>query len=77
MAKVKLLRRLSHKVGACFQRCVGWDALNTLYIITSKIAEREGKGGVYRDRFINYLKYVQKNDLALAGAMTDVKGVRT
>lgn len=75
VAKVKLLRRLSHKVGACFQRCVGWDALNTLYIVTNKIAEKEGRE-VYRDRFISYLKYVQKNDLALAGAMTDVKGVR-
>ncbi|MEL9990124.1 MAG: 4-hydroxyphenylacetate 3-hydroxylase family protein [Thermoproteus sp.] len=76
VAKVKLLRKLSHKVGTCFQRCVGWDALNTLYIITSKLAERDGKKEYYR-RFVEYLKYVQKNDLALAGAMTDVKGVRT
>jgi 4-hydroxybutyryl-CoA dehydratase/vinylacetyl-CoA-Delta-isomerase len=76
VAKVKLLRKLSHKVGTCFQRCVGWDALNTLYIITGKIAEREGRKE-YRDRFLEYLKYVQRRDLALAGAMTDVKGVRT
>jgi len=76
VAKVKLLRKLSHKTGTCFQRCVGWDALNTLYVISGKIAEREGRKE-YLNRFIEYLKYVQRNDLALAGAMTDVKGVRT
>ncbi|TRM96069.1 4-hydroxybutyryl-CoA dehydratase [Sulfolobus sp. B1] len=74
-AKVKLLRKISHKTGACFQRCVGWDALNTLYITTKLMAEKGKKE--YYERFVEYLKYVQKNDLALAGAMTDVKGVRT
>jgi 4-hydroxybutyryl-CoA dehydratase/vinylacetyl-CoA-Delta-isomerase len=74
-AKVKLLRKLSHKTGACFQRCVGWDALNTLYIVTKLMAEKGKKD--YYERFVEYLKYVQKNDIALAGAMTDVKGVRT
>lgn len=74
-AKVKLLRKLSHKTGACFQRCVGFDALNTLYIITELMAQK-GKTEP-KERFIEYLKTVQKKDLALAGAMTDVKGVRT
>ena len=74
-AKVKLLRKLSHKTGACFQRCVGWDSLNTLWIMTNLMAQK-GKTE-YRDRFVEYLKYVQKNDLALAGAMTDAKGART
>lgn len=74
-AKVKLLRKLSHKTGACFQRCVGFDALNTLYIITELMAQK-GKSEL-KERFVEYLKTVQKKDLALAGAMTDVKGVRT
>jgi len=74
-AKVKLLRKLSHKTGACFQRCVGWDSLNTLWIITNIMAQK-GKTE-YRDRFVEYLKYAQKNDLALAGAMTDARGVRS
>lgn len=73
-AKVKLLRKLSHKTGACFQRCVGWDSLNTLWIMTNLMAQK-GKTE-YKDRFVEYLKYVQKNDLALAGAMTDAKGAR-
>ncbi|EZQ02033.1 MULTISPECIES: 4-hydroxyphenylacetate 3-hydroxylase family protein [Acidianus] len=73
-AKVKLLRKISHKVGACFQRCVGFDALNTLYITTNLMAQK-GKTD-YKDRFVEYVKYVQKRDLALAGAMTDAKGAR-
>lgn len=76
VAKVKLLRKLSHVTGTCFQRCVGWDALNTLYIVTKKIAEKDGKK-IYYENFMKYLEYVQKRDLALAGAMTDAKGVRT
>ncbi|BFH72156.1 4-hydroxyphenylacetate 3-hydroxylase family protein [Sulfurisphaera javensis] len=74
-AKVRLLRKLSHKTGACFQRCVGWDALNTLWIMTNIMAQKGKKE--YKDRFVEYLSYVQKKDLALAGAMTDAKGVRT
>ncbi|QGR20196.1 4-hydroxyphenylacetate 3-hydroxylase family protein [Stygiolobus azoricus] len=74
-AKVKLLRKISHKTGACFQRCVGFDALNTLYIITELMAQK-GKTEP-KERFVEYLKTVQKKDLALAGAMTDAKGVRT
>jgi 4-hydroxybutyryl-CoA dehydratase/vinylacetyl-CoA-Delta-isomerase len=54
---------------------VGWDALNTLYIITGKMAERGD--GVYRERFLKYLEHALRRDPALAGAMTDVKGVRT
>ncbi|AWR96359.1 4-hydroxybutyryl-CoA dehydratase [Acidianus sulfidivorans JP7] len=74
-AKVKLLRKISHKVGACFQRCVGFDALNTLYITTELMAQH-GKTEP-KEKFVEYLKTVQKRDLALAGAMTDAKGIRT
>ncbi len=72
--KVKLLRVLSRRVGSCFQRCVGWDALNTASIITYRIDGRHGTS--YYERFIRYLKYVQERDLVVAGAMTDVKGDR-
>ncbi|MEW9491884.1 MAG: 4-hydroxyphenylacetate 3-hydroxylase family protein [Candidatus Aramenus sulfurataquae] len=74
-AKVKLLRKISHKIGACFQRCVGFDALNTLWIMTNIMAQK-GKTEP-KERFVEYLKTVQKKDLALAGAMTDAKGIRT
>lgn len=35
--KVKYFRKLSHKAGSCFQRCVGWDAINTISIISYDI----------------------------------------
>ncbi len=72
--KVKMMRILGQKTGTCFQRCVGLDALNALYIVTHEIDSGEGTN--YHQRFIEYLKYIQGGDLMPAGAMTDPKGVR-
>jgi len=72
--KVKALRLLGQHTGTCFQRCVGWDALNTLETVTYEIDE--AKGTNYHGRFREYLGYVQENDLVCNGAMTDVKGDR-
>jgi len=73
--KVKALRLLGQKTGTCFQRCVGWDALNALSSVTYEIDQ--AKGAQYHKRFQDYLQYVQTNDLVLNGAMTDVKGDRS
>jgi len=73
--KVKALRLLGQKTGTCFQRCVGWDALNAISSVTYEIDQ--AKGTNYYKRFLGYLKYVQENDLVLNGAMTDVKGDRS
>jgi 4-hydroxybutyryl-CoA dehydratase/vinylacetyl-CoA-Delta-isomerase len=73
--KVKALRMLGQKTGTCFQRCVGWDALNALSSVTYEIDQ--AKGTQYHKRFLDYLKYVQENDLVLNGSMTDVKGDRS
>jgi len=73
--KVKLLRVLGQKTGTCFQRCVGWDALNALSIVTYEIDQKYKTE--YHKHFIEFLKYVQSKDLTCAGAMTDVKGDRS
>lgn len=73
--KVKALRLLGQKTGTCFQRCVGWDALNAVSSVTYEVDQ--AKGTQYHKRFLDYLKYVQENDLVLNGAMTDVKGDRS
>ncbi|MET1124907.1 MAG: 4-hydroxyphenylacetate 3-hydroxylase family protein [Archaeoglobaceae archaeon] len=73
--KVRMMRLLGQKTGACFQRCVGLDALNAIYITSYDIDAKHGTD--YHRRFVEYLKYVQKNDLMCAGAMTDVKGDRS
>ena len=72
--KIKLLRLLGQKTGTCFQRCVGFDALNAVNSVTFEMDERLGTD--YHRRFSDYLRYVQDNDLMLAGSMTDPKGNR-
>jgi len=72
--KVKLFRLLGQKTGACFQRCVGMDALNALSSVTYEIDQKCGTE--YYTRFIEFLRHVQKNDLVCCGAMTDPKGNR-
>lgn len=72
--KVKALRILGQQTGTCFQRCVGWDALNTLDSLTFEMDRSLGSN--YYQRFCSYLLYVQRHDLVINGAMTDVKGDR-
>jgi len=72
--KVKMQRLLGQKTAACFQRCVGLDALNALDSVTFEMDRKLGTG--YHSRFRDYLRYVQENDLVINGAMTDPKGDR-
>jgi 4-hydroxybutyryl-CoA dehydratase/vinylacetyl-CoA-Delta-isomerase len=72
--KVKMLRAIGNHTGSCFQRCVGLDALNALYVVTYEVDKTLGT--TYHHRLVEYLKYVQHNDLMCAGAMTDPKGDR-
>ncbi|MCL6580997.1 MAG: 4-hydroxybutyryl-CoA dehydratase [Firmicutes bacterium] len=74
VAKVKLQRVLGRLTGTCFQRCVGWDALNALYITTWEM-DRD-LGTTYHERLRRFLRHVQTGDLVCQGAMTDVKGSR-
>jgi len=73
--KIKLQRVLGQKTAVCFQRCVGWDAINALDSVTFEMDR--ALGTQYHDRFTKFLKYVQENDLVCDGAMTDVKGDRS
>lgn len=73
--KVKMLRLLGQKTGACFQRCVGMDALITLSSLTFEMDQKLGTK--YYARFNEFLKYIQREDLMCNGAMTDVKGDRS
>lgn len=74
LKKIKMQRVLGRITGTCFQRCVGMDALNALYNTTYEMDRADGS--TYHSRFIEYLKYVQSEDLILCGAMTDPKGDR-
>lgn len=73
--KIKMQRLLGQKTGSCFQRCVGMDAFNAIYSTTFEMDEEYGTD--YHKRFVEYLKFVQANDLTVDGAMTDPKGDRS
>lgn len=73
--KVKMQRLLGQKTASCFQRCVGMDAFNAEYSTTFEIDKKYGTN--YHENFKKFLKFVQKNDLVVDGAMTDPKGDRS
>jgi 4-hydroxybutyryl-CoA dehydratase / vinylacetyl-CoA-Delta-isomerase len=68
--KLELQRVLGRLTGTCFQRCVGMDGLNALWIATWE-AGRE-----HHERFVRWLAEVQRRDEVINGAMTDPKGDR-
>ena len=75
MTKAKMLRTISQKTGTCYQRCVGFDAMNATYTVTYECDQALGTD--YHERFKKFLIMVQDNDYMVSGAMTDVKGDRS
>jgi len=73
--KILMLREMGRKTACCFQRCAGLDCMNTVYAITHDMDRALNTG--YHDRFVDFLKYVQTNDLVPAACMTDTKGDRS
>ena len=73
--RVKLNRILGGYTGTCFQRCTGLDCLVALSIVTYNIDKKYETH--YYDRFIDFLKYMQTNDLTGNAGVTDVKGDRS
>ena len=63
--KVQLLRAIAHETGSCFQRCVGWDALNATYMTTYDIDKKNGTD--YHRRFVEYLKMIQSTGKMVVG----------
>lgn len=61
-------------LGTCIYRCAGYDAFHALASTTWEM-DRD-LGTTYNARFLDYLKFVQKNDLAVAGALTEPRGHR-
>ncbi|MCA9613522.1 MAG: 4-hydroxybutyryl-CoA dehydratase, partial [Myxococcales bacterium] len=70
LRKLDFQRVLGRLTGTCFQRCVGLDGLNALWVATHERPEA-------RARFQAWLAGVQARDEMLNGAMTDAKGDRS
>jgi 4-hydroxybutyryl-CoA dehydratase/vinylacetyl-CoA-Delta-isomerase len=73
--KIKLLRVLGQKTGTCFQRCVGFDGINSVYSVAYETDQKYGTD--YFERFKKWLTYIQDENLMVVGAMTDPKGDRS
>ncbi|RMG87682.1 MAG: aromatic ring hydroxylase [Candidatus Dadabacteria bacterium] len=61
-------------LGTCIYRCVGCDAFNALAATTYEIDRDLGTS--YHGRLMDFLRYVQDEDLTVAGAMTEPRGPR-
>ncbi|MFX1319182.1 MAG: 4-hydroxyphenylacetate 3-hydroxylase family protein [Promethearchaeota archaeon] len=73
--KVQMLRLLGQRCGTCFQRCVGMDAMNAVYLTTYDIDQKHGT--TYHQRFTDYMKQTEAHDWVIDGCMTDPKGDRS
>src|SRR5882757_6436068 len=75
VAQNKMQRRLGQLTGTCFQRCVGMDAINSLFSVTYDIDK--ARGTCYHDRFKQFVREMQEANYVVGGAMTDPKGDRS
>lgn len=65
-------RRLGQRTDTCFQRCEGMDAQN-VHSVTFEIDRRHE----YHQRLLAVLTGMQRANLVVGRAMTDVKGDRS
>jgi len=73
--KIQMLRLIAHETGSCFQRCVGFDALNAVYMTAYDIDQKFKTD--YFEKFKKYLLHVQESNVMVVGGMTDPKGDRS
>jgi len=71
----RMQRRLGQLTGTCFQRCVGMDAINSLFSVTHEIDQAHGSE--YHQRLLRFIRHCQNLNLVIGGAMTDPKGDRS
>lgn len=75
MTKVRMLKYLAQRIGGCFMRCTGMDAINAAGIEIYNCDQKYGTQ--YFKRLTDFLTVVQKNDYVVCSGVTDVKGDRS
>jgi len=73
--RVEMAILTSRVLGTCNYRCPACDGLNALASVTYEMDKKLGTD--YNKRFTAYLRWVQRNDIACSGSLTDVKGDRS
>lgn len=75
IALCKMKRAAFNLTGTCTgARCVGHNALNSLWATTYEMDQELGTD--YHQRLKDWLRYAQANDINVSGALTDPKGNR-
>lgn len=75
IAKVRMLKFLSHRIGTCFMRCTGMDGMNA---VGTQAYDCDRKYGTeYWKRLLAFIGVLQAGDLTLFSGVTDVKGDRS
>ncbi len=76
MVNVKMKRLMFNLTGTCTGgRCVGFNAVNSMWAATYDMDKESGTD--YHSRLRTWLTGAQREDIALAGALTDPKGDRS
>lgn len=75
LAKVRMLRFLAQRIGTCFMRCTGMDAINAVGVQTYNCDQKYGTS--YWKRLLDFVKQLQKEDIVAFSGVTDVKGDRS
>jgi 4-hydroxybutyryl-CoA dehydratase/vinylacetyl-CoA-Delta-isomerase len=75
LTKVRMLKFLAQRIGTCFMRCTGMDAMSSIGIEVYNCDKKYGTN--YYERLLNFVRYIQKNDLVVFSGVTDVKGDRS
>lgn len=75
LAKVRMLKFLAQRIGTCFMRCTGMDAINAVGIEVYNCDRKYGT--TYYERLLNFVRLVQRNDSVVFSGVTDVKGDRS
>ena len=73
--KNRMQRRMGQLTGTCFQRCAGLDTISVMHSITWDIDQKHGTP--YHQRFLDFLKQAQRNNIIIGAGMTDPKGDRS
>src|SRR3954465_6730574 len=71
----RMQRRLGQRTGTCFQRCVGMDAINSVFSVSYDIDR--AKGTDHHEKFKGFVARMQTENFVIGGAMTDAKGDRS
>lgn len=74
LAKAQAGTVAAERLGTCIYRCPGYDGLHAVAATTWEMDQDLGTD--YHQRFLAYLERVQREDLCLAGALTEPRGDR-